>query len=253
MQAGFTNIKIAGGDTAQPLAMRKRLEVIRSHIRPGTAKFLDCGCGAGAYVLALIDTLGLDAYGIEYSEVKVQKAWSEPRLRNRITQGDLEAINSPSESWDCAMLNEVLEHVPDQYKVLSEVRRVLRPSGILFVFSPNRWFPFETHGVTLRRSGRQIHWIPFIPYIPLRVGNVFFEYWARNYWQSELARLIENSGYAVVERTFVWQTFEGISNHQPAIVTAFRPALRFASNTLQRIPLLRRFGVSQVLICRKRS
>lgn len=253
MPTGFENIQIAGGDTAQPLAMQKRLRVIRPYLKPGGNRFLDCGCGAGSYVLALLQSFCLDAHGIEFSEEKVQTAWSNPLLRERIRQGDLQAIDSPPESWDYAMLNEVLEHVPNEAKALAEVRRILKPQGVLFVFSPNRWFPFETHGVKMKKSGKAVYWIPFIPYIPLPLGSTVFEYWARNYWQSELARLLTNAGFRIVEKGFVWQTFEGISHHQPPLVTKLRGTLRAVSNALEKTPLLRRFGVSQVLVCAKRA
>jgi len=252
MSAGFANIEIAGGDTAQPLAIAKRLEVIRPHLRAGADRFLDCGCGAGAYVLALVEKFGLDAHGIEYSGEKVQRAIARPELKGRVGQGNLEALELPSASWDYAMLNEVLEHIPNERSALAEVCRVLKPGGILFVFAPNRWFPFETHGVRMKKTGRPILWVPLIPYLPLRVGSQVFDYWARNYWQSELSGLLEGCGFAVVQRRFVWQTFEGISQHQPRVVTLLKPWFRRASDTLQNTPFLRRFGVSQALVCHRK-
>jgi SAM-dependent methyltransferase len=103
---------------------------------------------------------------------------------------------------------------------LEEVYRILKPSGVLFIFSPNRWFPFETHGVQLKPSGRRVpHWIPLIPYIPLQCGKVFFDYWARNYWQGELGAMVKATGFSIIERTFVWLTFEDISGRQPWFIT----------------------------------
>lgn len=62
--------------------------------------------------------------------------------------------------------------------------------GALIVFSPNRLFPFETHGVALRGSGRKVPpAVPFIPWVPLRLGRLCFDYWARNYWPWEFASL----------------------------------------------------------------
>ena len=94
-------------------------------------------------------------------------------------------------------------------------------------------------------------YVPLIPYLPLPVGKQFFHYWARNYWQSELGEMIIGQGFEILERTFVWQTFEGISGRQPRVIAALKPFLRSLSNTLERLPGARRFGVSQVLICRK--
>ncbi len=252
MSTAYESIPIAGGDTSKPLAMVKRLQLIERYLRPSAKCFLDCGCGTGQYVLALRERFDLDAHGIEFDAEKVKQANTSGTLKNVVTRGDLQKIDFPMNSWDYALLNEVLEHVPDDRRAVDEVHRILKPGGLLFIFSPNRWFPFETHGVRLKRSKRPVpHWLPFIPYIPLGVGKIFFDYWARNYWQGELAGMVKASGFSILERTFVWMTFEDISGRQPWFVKLFKPWLRWASNTLEKCPVVNRFGVSQVLVCRK--
>jgi ubiquinone/menaquinone biosynthesis C-methylase UbiE len=252
MSTTYQNIRVAGGDTAKPLALKKRLDLIGRHLGGPGRRFLDCGCGSGDYVLALLERFQLDAHGIEFVEEKVNQALENPLLRGRVERGDLEAINLHANTWDYAMLNEVLEHVPDDRQALKEVHRILKPSGLLFIFSPNRWFPFETHRVGLRLTGTGVPvWMPFIPYIPLRFGSIFFHYGVRNYWQKELADMAKASGFSIVERSFVGLTFEGISGKQPALIRAGKPLLRFISDKLERVPIVKRFGVSQVLVCRK--
>ena len=173
-------------------------------------------------------------------------------LFRSVERGDLEAIHLPANTWDYAMLNEVLEHVPDDRQALKEVHRILKPSGILFVFSPNRLFPFESHCVRLRRSDRRVPlWAPFIPYIPLRFGGFFFHYGARNYWQKELADMAKASGFSIIKKSFVWSTFEGISGRQPRLIRSGKHLLRFISDKLEKLPVIKQFGVSQVLVCRK--
>ncbi len=243
---------VGGGDTAKPLALKKRLDLIGRHLASPGGRFLDCGCGCGDYVLALMERFQLDAHGIEFVEAKVQQAMQNPLLQGRVERGDLQAINLPANGWDYAMLNEVLEHVPDDRQALKEVHRILKPGGRLFLFSPNRWFPFETHRVRSKRTGREVPiWMPFIPYLPLRFGSLFFRYGVRNYWQKELADLVNAAGFSIVERSFVWLTFEGISGNQPGFARAGKPLLRFLSDRLEKLPIAKRFGVSQVLVCRK--
>jgi ubiquinone/menaquinone biosynthesis C-methylase UbiE len=252
MSTVFRKIRIAGGDTAKPLAMAKRLKVIERYLSPSAIRFLDCGCGSGAYVLALMERFGLDVHGIEINMDKVKAAWSNANLRQRVTCGDLQEIALPAGAWDYAMLNEVLEHVPDDRRALEEVYRILKPNGVSFIFSPNRWFPFETHGVHLKSSGQRVpHWIPLVPYIPLQLGNLFFDYWARNYWQGELAGMVEAAGFSIVERSFIWLTFEDISGRQPQFIKAMRPLMRLISEHLEKFPFVKRFGVSQVIVCKK--
>ena len=252
MPSDYGNIQVAGGDTACPYALAKRLKVIHPFLTSNSTRFLDCGCGAGEYVFQIADQFGLDTFGIEYDREKVAQARLNPQHGYRISQGDVQSLPFGEGSFDYAMLNEVLEHVPDDSAALKDVHRVLKPGGLLFVFSPNRWFPFETHGVYVRRSNRRVpHWVPFVPYVPLSLGNRFLRYWARNYGQKELRMSVTTAGFSILRSSYVWQTFEGISGRQPKLVTIFKPALRKLANCLEGTPFLTRFGVSQALVCCK--
>ncbi len=251
---GYDDITIAGGDTGTPLNLEKRIRFIEPVLTPGTTKFLDCGCGEGTYVHALRQRYGIDARGVEYLDEKVCEARRSNPSAERIQQGNIEDLCFPDESFDVVLLNEVLEHVPSETKALSEVCRVLRHDGVLIVFSPNRWCPFETHGVRLKKSRRDVKpYVPFIPYVPLALGNRFFEYWARNYGQGQLRSLVEMHGFEVSSHSFVWQTFENISGSQPLVIRKCRTMLRFVANALERTPFLRRFGTSQAIVAKKKG
>jgi SAM-dependent methyltransferase len=249
---GYGRIDIAGIDTSAPLNVEKRLRILKPFLAAARLRVLDGGCGAGEYVLAMATRHGVDAFGLEHSADKVRQALSHPSLKDRVRQGDLEAMPFPDADFDVALLNEVLEHVPDERKVLTEVRRVLRPDGLLVVFSPNRWFPFESHGVVSKTSGRMLPpYVPLIPYLPLSVGRRFFRYWARNYWHRELRNLLVAAGFRIESTGYVWQTFENISGTQPAAMRLAAPILRGVAGALERTPFLRKFGVSQVVVARK--
>jgi SAM-dependent methyltransferase len=248
-KGAFDAIHVAGGDTATPLSLEKRLRFISQVCDLAKVRFLDCGCGAGEYVFALIEKFQADAWGIEYLPEKVAKAKAHPGLAHRISQGDIQRLELRTESFDAVLLNEVLEHIPDEGAALRQVHRVLRPQGILIVFAPNRWFPFEAHGVHLKGTHISIRpWVPFIPYVPLFFGHRVFDYWARNYWQSELRRRITDAGFRITRLHYFWQTFENISGSQPWLVRRFKPALRRAANICESKVFLRRFGVSQVIV-----
>src|SRR5262245_2929721 len=245
----YPQIAPAGGDTATPLNLAKRLGVIQRYAPVRGRRVLDCGCGAGDYVFAL-RTLGADAWGIEYAREKLAKAPAP--VVGRVSVGDLHHIALRNGSVDVALLNEVLEHVPDDRLALREVHRVLRPGGVLLIFSPNRRYPFETHGAFVKGSTRRIpHYVPLIPYIPLPVATQLMDFWARNYWPGELRRLVKEAGFEIAHTDYVWQTFEGISNNQPALIARTKGFLRILSQTCERLPVLRTLGVSQVIVARK--
>ena len=126
---------------------------------------LDGGCGGGEYVVAL-RAAGVLAFGAEFLAEKVREQPAGVPT-GTILRADLEHLPYGPSSFDVVFLNEVLEHVPDERRALREVWRVLRPGGTVIILSPNRLFPFETHGVHLRRSGRRVP-----PYVPFeRIGR----------------------------------------------------------------------------------
>jgi SAM-dependent methyltransferase len=246
-------IQVAGGDTSTPINLKKRISLLLKCCPLSNPRFLDGGCGAGEYVAELARH-GWDAHGIEYLDEKLtlaHKRMSEPW---RVQKGDLQALIQADQSFDVVLLNEVLEHVPDDRLALQEVARVLRPGGHLFVFSPNRWYPFESHGVYLRGTQKRLPvWTPLIPWIPVNLGKNWFSYWARNYWPGQLRAMVRSAGFDVVSAGWVWQTFEGISGSQAAAIRVLKPILRAFSNLLEQTPGLRRFGVSQFIHARRRD
>lgn len=248
----YSSIQPSGGDTGAPLNLAKRLAIIESFVPVLGRRVADCGCGTGQYVAALASA-GADVFGVEFFEDKVKQFQSSfPELAGRVVQGDLEQLPWASNSMDVVLLNEVLEHVPSDRNALSEVLRVLKPGGALVVFSPNRWHPFETHGATLRSSQVVLpHYLPFLPYVPIRLAASFLEFHARNYWPWQLQNLVGSVGFDIQRTGFVWQTFEGISGNQPAIVGRVRPILRWTAKLLEQTPVLCRFGVSQLILARK--
>jgi ubiquinone/menaquinone biosynthesis C-methylase UbiE len=251
--SGYLNIQPSGRDTGAPRNLQKRLKLVQRHLTIAGTRAIDCGCGTGQYVLAMI-ALGGDAYGIEYSEEKVtQFKRQHPDLEERVTVGNLEEMAFDDSSFGVALLNDVLEHVTNEDRVLSEIHRIVEPGGKLILFSPNRLYPFETHGISLKRSKREIpYYVPFVPYVPLNLGNRVFCYHARNYWPNELQQMVTIHGFKVIHTSYLWQTFENISGRQPKVVTAFTPILRRLFATLETVPGLRIFGVTQVIIAQRR-
>lgn len=250
--ANYSEIPISGGDTAMPISLTKRIRLISKVCDLSKSRFLDCGCGAGEYVFALRDEFGTDAWGVEYLEDKVAKAKGNDRHAARIQQGDIQRLDVPDSTFDVILLNEVLEHVPDDSLALKEAYRVLKPGGLAIVFSPNRLFPFETHGVHLRGNGCSLPpSVPFIPYLPLAFGTLFLRYWARNYWPGELRRLVRRAGFSIQSLNYFWQTFENISGKQPFLIKRFRNLFRKVAERCEGTPIVRQFGVSQVIVARK--
>jgi 2-polyprenyl-3-methyl-5-hydroxy-6-metoxy-1,4-benzoquinol methylase len=105
---------------------------LNSHFgRPG--KLLDIGCGSGNF-LARMQTDGWECFGIE----------PDPDARAMASRYSGITVTEEShlsewmdETFDAITLWHVLEHVYDLHKRLAEIKRLLKPGGILILALPN--------------------------------------------------------------------------------------------------------------------
>jgi 2-polyprenyl-3-methyl-5-hydroxy-6-metoxy-1,4-benzoquinol methylase len=108
-----------------------RLRQIELLIKPG--RLLDIGCSLGYFVEAAW-ARGWDACGIDVSDYAVDEA---RRLGLNVFAGTLEQMKFQSGSFDCITMWDVLEHVVDPTKHMTEVRRILAPGGLVVIGTPN--------------------------------------------------------------------------------------------------------------------
>ncbi len=101
-------------------------------------KILDAGCGEGHLLFEtskFIDSSN-KLYGIDILDVALKKA------KERVKDGDfslqnLENLKIKDNLFDVIMCTEVIEHIPNYKKVISELKRVLKKDGLLIISFPN--------------------------------------------------------------------------------------------------------------------
>jgi len=101
---------------------------------------LDLGCAGGFMAEALADR-GARVTGIDPAAEAIEAARAHARQTARPISYDVgvgEALPYPSAAFDAVVCVDVLEHVADLDKVLSEVARVLRPGGRFLYDTINR-------------------------------------------------------------------------------------------------------------------
>lgn len=110
------------------------------------AQVLDVGCGTGGLSEVLAGR-GSHYLGGDYHRHVLQFAPDRPG--HRFVQ--LSALDLPvaSGSQDVVFAFDVIEHLVGgmrwQARFLSEVRRVLSPSGVCLLTTPNFWYPWDAH------------------------------------------------------------------------------------------------------------
>lgn len=128
--------------------VRRRLEAMGSLGALTGRRLLDVGCATGEYTDVMAPGFEqVDAIDIELDRLAVY-AQDHPANVTLHTQS-VTVLEFADDSFDVVTLIEVLEHLPDTAAALAEIERVLRPGGHLLLTTPNRWWPFEQHGVPM--------------------------------------------------------------------------------------------------------
>lgn len=110
----------------------ERLDRLERRIRRG--RLLDVGCAEGAF-LDRARLRGWQILGTELSAFAAAEA--ARRTGAEIFCGELEEARYPGASFDAVTLWHVLEHMRDPGACLREIRRILRPGGLLVLAVPN--------------------------------------------------------------------------------------------------------------------
>jgi SAM-dependent methyltransferase len=97
---------------------------------------LEAGCGEG-YGADLIAGTARRVVAVDYDEAAVAHVRSRyPRVE--VMQANLAELPLPDASMDVVVNFQVIEHLWDQTQFVKECARVLRPSGLLLMSTPNR-------------------------------------------------------------------------------------------------------------------
>ena len=188
-------------------------------------RVLDMGCGAGRHAFEMYkrgaDVIALDQDADELSTVSewfaaMREEGGLPEGAEADTkQGDALDLPFPDGEFDRVVASEVLEHIPDDDRAISELVRVLRPGGTIAVTVP-RWLP------------EKVCWALSDEYHEVEGGHV------RIYRGDELVAKLEDAGLRFLGRDHVhglhspywWlKCAVGVTNDKNPLVKAFHQVL----------------------------
>lgn len=99
---------------------------------------LDIACGEG-YGSAILAQVAHRVIGIDVDSDVVSHAKNKYQVNNlEFYQGDCANLPIEDASIDLVVSFETIEHHDQHIEMMSEIRRVLRPDGVLLISSPNR-------------------------------------------------------------------------------------------------------------------
>jgi 2-polyprenyl-6-hydroxyphenyl methylase/3-demethylubiquinone-9 3-methyltransferase len=168
--------------------------VLARHFGAGAdgLRVLDIGCGGG-FLAEEFAALGCGVTGVDPSSASVGAARAHAArrgLRIDYRVGGGEELPAPDAAFDVACCCDVLEHVPDVDRVISETARVLKPGGLYLFDTINRT---RTSKLLAIKAAQQ--W-------PLtRLSGIAFHDWDMFITPAELAAVLERHGLAPGETT----------------------------------------------------
>lgn len=155
--------------------------------------WLDIGCGSGqisqCFANRVTHMIGVDPEPWP----QWHKATDQfPNLTFVTSAFDKQDTSIQDQSIDVAICNQVYEHVQDAERLLNNIYRVLKPSGLCYFAGPNLLWPIEPH----------VYW-PFVHWIPrpwaIRIMKTArskktsdLDAYSFSYWH--LVRLFKNVG-----------------------------------------------------------
>lgn len=200
---------------------------------------LDVGCGDGAFTMELASPFK-EVQGIDVQDVYLSRFRESVRADPKFTVSNMSAsaMRFPDDHFDTVVTIETLEHVPDLNGAASEICRVLRCGGELLITVPNRWFPFENHGMRIgsREFGTRIPLLPYLPWLHRRLAL------ARVFTVRDLDSFFARRGLKRTAVGYAWPTFEhGGNPFQPLLKPLFGIMRKMESSPL------RMFGSSVIV------
>ena len=146
------NIKLSG-ETPEYFAEYKIVDIVSESVRLGgetQPRVLDFGAGVGYSVPFFARHLpGARVTCLDVSRKSLEIGELLHPGRAEFRRFDGKAIPYDEETFDIALASCVFHHIPhaEHVALLAEIRRVLKPDGLLFVFEHNPLNPLTRHAV----------------------------------------------------------------------------------------------------------
>jgi SAM-dependent methyltransferase len=112
-------------------------------------RILDIGCGEGRHVIKACQQKGAICVGADFGFeplIQTQNKINFHRKFNDVnckcvdlTRTDITKLPFKDNSFDVVICSEVLEHIPDDSKAMSELVRIVKPGKTLAVSVPRYW------------------------------------------------------------------------------------------------------------------
>jgi 2-polyprenyl-3-methyl-5-hydroxy-6-metoxy-1,4-benzoquinol methylase len=148
----------------------------------GASRFLELGCGEGAFSAAIKQRFDAECWAMEYNSVAAEKA---ARVLDRVLVGDADQHidELPDHYFDAIVCNDVLEHLAYPWVTLERLRPKLRAGGVVVASIPNIRFLPALSRIIFNRD------------FPLDDDGIFDRTHLRFFTRKSIRRMFNTAGY----------------------------------------------------------
>lgn len=182
-------------DNVGDMSLKRRARKLILDLDPQKGdQIIDLGCGDGYYLYLLNNLPGRPKLiGFDNDKVVLRNARKNLISKDiKLIEGNLIKMPFRDNAFIKAIMTEVLEHIEDDDKALTETYRILKPNGVLVLTVPSYNFPFLWD---------PINWVLQNIFGTHIGGTGFFAgIWARHirlYKKNELLKAIQKVGFKV--------------------------------------------------------
>jgi dolichol-phosphate mannosyltransferase len=182
---------------------RRRHKIICAWTR-GAGKTLDVGCGSSIILQSINDVVGLD---VRLNKLRYMRRYGVP-----LVQGSVFALPVRDQTFDCVVCSQVIEHIPYDDAIFAELRRVLRPGGLLVLGTPD----YATIG-----------WRTIEPLYGFFAPGGYKDEHITHYTKDGLELLCREWGFTLVDVAYVFRSELILAlrkEDRPAVAAPARPA-----------------------------
>lgn len=200
------------------------LDITKDHVEVGS-KIMECGCIPLALTAAL-SASNYDVTGVDIDPERYKEAISRAGLKVVRCNVELETLPFDDKTFDAAIFNEMFEHLRmNPIFTLSEVKRVLKPGGILMLSTPNLRSLNGIYNFLIRNRSYSC------------LGNIFKEYkklqelghmgHVREFTTVEVTEFLQNIGFIVDSVIYRGRFGTNIKQFLARTVPSLRPFVSY--------------------------
>jgi SAM-dependent methyltransferase len=123
---------------------RKVLLQLDKEVKTKSRRLLDVGCGQGHF-LKMAQDAGWQVEGVELAKSVCD--YAQKNLGIEVMNKSLKEASFRQNLFDVVTLWNVLDHLLDPLSTLKEIRRILKPEGVLVIRIPNVYFHLFIHTI----------------------------------------------------------------------------------------------------------